>query len=107
MPILFLWAWGIFFSENSLFRERVRGSNFAVRVLCALLINSAASMDQVDLREGHGRCAGSKWSKRILVKMTSFQTGFLTNPGTTPITVLEVNSDRGLSFAGEETRTMV
>ena len=31
----------------------------------------------------------------------------LTNPGTTPITILAVNSDHGLSFAGEETRTMV
>ena len=32
---------------------------------------------------------------------------FLTSPGTTPITILAVNSDYGLSFAGEETRTMV
>ena len=31
----------------------------------------------------------------------------ITNPGTTPITVSAVNSDHGLSFAGEETRTMV
>ena len=31
----------------------------------------------------------------------------MTNPGTTPITILAVNSDHGLSFAGEETRTMV
>ena len=31
----------------------------------------------------------------------------ITNPGTTPITILAVNSDHGLSFAGEETRTMV
>ena len=31
----------------------------------------------------------------------------LTNPGTTPITISAVNSDHGLSFAGEETRTMV
>ena len=30
-----------------------------------------------------------------------------TNPGTTPITILAINSDHGLSFAGEETRTMV
>ena len=30
-----------------------------------------------------------------------------TNPGTTPITILAVDSDHGLSFAGEETRTMV
>ena len=30
----------------------------------------------------------------------------LTNPGTTPITILAVNSDHGLSFAVEETRTM-
>ena len=30
----------------------------------------------------------------------------VTNPGTTPITILAVNSDHGLSFAGEETRTM-
>ena len=29
------------------------------------------------------------------------------NPGTTPITILAVNSDHGLSFAEEETRTMV
>ena len=33
--------------------------------------------------------------------------GVITNPGTTPITILAVNSDHGLSFAGEETRTMV
>ena len=26
----------------------------------------------------------------------------LTNPGTTPITILAVNSDHGLSFAGEQ-----
>ena len=32
---------------------------------------------------------------------------FFTNPGTTPITILAVNSDHGLSFVGEETRTMV
>ena len=32
---------------------------------------------------------------------------FLANPGTTPITILAVNSDHGLSFAGEETWTMV
>ena len=32
---------------------------------------------------------------------------FITNPGTTPITILAVNLDHGLSFAGEETRTMV
>ena len=32
---------------------------------------------------------------------------FLTNPGTTPITISAVNSDHSLSFAGEETRTMV
>ena len=31
----------------------------------------------------------------------------MTNPGTTPITILAVNSDHGLSFAGEETRTIV
>ena len=31
----------------------------------------------------------------------------MTNPGATPITILVVNSDHGLSFAGEETRTMV
>ena len=31
----------------------------------------------------------------------------LTNPGTTPITILSVNLDHGLSFAREETRTMV
>ena len=31
----------------------------------------------------------------------------LTNPGTTPITILADNSDHGLSFTGEETRTMV
>ena len=31
----------------------------------------------------------------------------ITCPGTTPITILAVNSDHGLSFAGEETRTMV
>ena len=30
-----------------------------------------------------------------------------TNPGTTPITILAVNSDHGLSSAGEETQTMV
>ena len=30
----------------------------------------------------------------------------LTNPGTTPITILAVNSDHGLSFAGEETQTI-
>ena len=34
-------------------------------------------------------------------------TSLVTNPGTTPITILAVNSDHGLSFAGEETRTMV
>ena len=34
-------------------------------------------------------------------------TEIITNPGTTPITILAVNSDHGLSFAGEETRTMV
>ena len=32
---------------------------------------------------------------------------WVTNPGTTPITILAVNSDHGLSFAGEGTRTMV
>ena len=32
---------------------------------------------------------------------------FQPNPGTTPTTILAVNSDHGLSFAGEETRTMV
>ena len=31
----------------------------------------------------------------------------LTNPGTTPSTILAVNSDHGLSCAGEETRTML
>ena len=31
----------------------------------------------------------------------------MTNPGTTPITILAINSDHGLSFGGEETRTMV
>ena len=31
----------------------------------------------------------------------------MTNLGTTPITILAVNSDHGLSFAGEEARTMV
>ena len=31
----------------------------------------------------------------------------MTNPGTTPITILAIHSDHGLSFAGEETRTMV
>ena len=31
----------------------------------------------------------------------------MTNPGTTPITILAVNSDHGLSFAGVETRTML
>ena len=31
----------------------------------------------------------------------------VTNPGTTPITILAVSSDHGLSFAGEEARTMV
>ena len=31
----------------------------------------------------------------------------ITNPGTTPITILAANSDHGLSFVGEETRTMV
>ena len=31
----------------------------------------------------------------------------ITNPGTTPITILAVNSDHGLSFAGKETQTMV
>ena len=36
-----------------------------------------------------------------------FNRGLLTNPGNTPITILAVNSDHGLSFAGEETRTMV
>ena len=30
-----------------------------------------------------------------------------TNPGTNPITIWAVNLDHGLSFAGEETRTMV
>ena len=30
-----------------------------------------------------------------------------TNPGTTPITILAINSDHGLSFAGEETQTML
>ena len=34
-------------------------------------------------------------------------TTLITNPGTTPITILAVNSDHGLSFAGEETRTML
>ena len=33
--------------------------------------------------------------------------GVVTNPGITPITILAINSDHGLSFAGEETRTMV
>ena len=32
---------------------------------------------------------------------------FLTNPGTAPVTILAVHSDHGLSFAGEEARTMV
>ena len=36
-----------------------------------------------------------------------FEIAAITNPGTTPITILAVNSDHGLSFAGEETRTMV
>ena len=40
---------------------------------------------------------GPKWSRQH----------FVTNPGTTPITILAVNSEHGLSFAGEETRTMV
>ena len=31
----------------------------------------------------------------------------ITNPGTTPITNLAVNPNHGLSFAGEETLTMV
>ena len=32
---------------------------------------------------------------------------FMTKPGTIPITIFAVNSDHGLSFAGEETRTML
>ena len=32
---------------------------------------------------------------------------FFSPTGTTPITILAVNPDHGLSFAGEETRTMV
>ena len=31
----------------------------------------------------------------------------VTNPGTTPITILAVNSDHGQSFVREETRTML
>ena len=37
----------------------------------------------------------------------AFRHTLVTNPGTTPITILPVNSDHGLSFAREETRTMV
>ena len=41
-------------------------------------------------------------------KTSSILTSWIvTNPGTTPIAILVVNSDHGLSFAGEETRTMV
>ena len=36
-----------------------------------------------------------------------FVPGGITNPGTTPITILAVDSDHGLSFGGEEARTMV
>ena len=32
---------------------------------------------------------------------------FVTNPGTTAITILAMNSDHGVNFAGEEPRTMV
>ena len=35
------------------------------------------------------------------------QSRLINNPGTTPITILAVNSDHGLSFAREETQTMV
>ena len=44
---------------------------------------------------------------RELQKVGAKKWTFFTNPGTTPITILAVNSDHGLSFVGEETRTMV
>ena len=42
----------------------------------------------------------SRWAPSWLIYHVS-------NPGTTPITILAINSDHGLSFAGEEARTMV
>ena len=50
-------------------------------------------------------CITSRPRNRL--RLRSLKAVFLTNPGTTPITILAVNSDHGLSFAGEETRTML
>ena len=58
----------------------------------------------------------ANWFPICLVNLSSSHTPnrkkkkkktLITNPGTTPITILAVNSDHGLSFAGEETRTML
>ena len=61
---------------------------------------------QLMRQQVHGPC-------RARAKINNFsawpclQILFVTNPGTTPITILAVNPDHGLSFAGKETRTMV
>ena len=47
-----------------------------------------------------------KISFETRMKLT-FSRQKVTNPGTTPITISAVDSDHGLSFAREETRTMV
>ena len=46
-------------------------------------------------------------SSSVKIEEGRHQAALVTNPGTTPITISAINSDHGLSFAGEETRTMV
>ena len=55
---------------------------------------------QLDNKDRRGKIGSQDFRHRIAC--VSF-----TNPGTTAITSLAVNSEHGLSFAGEETRTMV
>ena len=77
-------------------------------VPCLPLTINMLQSEPVELKRGfHKIKAGASLQARIC-QATFFRRGKLvTNPGTTPITILAVNSDHGLSFAREETRTMV
>ena len=64
----------------------------------------AVARNALDLRPQRPDTSEPKCPK---VLKESAKSVVVTNPGTTPIIILAVNSDHGLSFAGEETQTMV
>ena len=78
-----------------------------VAVTGSLELRIRHSMTKTFSRPRFLQCGFWPRKSQILIWILLWIFCSFTNPGTIPITILAVNSDHGLSFAGEESRTLV